>query len=107
MTGTNSLYEERRVLCERFHNEHPDVWALFVQFTLELIAAGREHFGASAVWERIRWETAVNPAYRDRRDFKVNNNFQPFYARWFMAAYPQHDGFFRTRRMTTQDREQR
>ncbi len=98
-----NLYEERRVLCERFHNEHPDVWALFVRFTLELIETERSYGGAKAVWERIRWETTVNPNYG--ADFKLNNNYHPFYARWFMAVYPQHDGFFRTRRMTTQDRE--
>ena len=26
--------------------------------------------------------------------FKINNNYAPYYSRRFMKMYPQHDGFF-------------
>lgn len=84
-----------------FHRQHPEVYAAFVQYTFELINAGRTHGAAKMVIERMRWESHVNAAYGS--DFKINNNYAPLYARMFMHNYKQYDGFFRTRRMTSKD----
>jgi hypothetical protein len=80
-----------------FLAEHPDVWALFVRFARELIASGRPHGGAKAIWERIRWERATS-AHRGRDvDFALNNNLVAPLARIFAATYPEHAEFFRFR----------
>lgn len=84
----------RELQAQAFHRKHPEVWALFCQFTREKIARGARRIGAKAVWERIRWETGAGD---NEGAPKLNNNFTASYARWFQAMYPQHAGVFRTR----------
>ena len=79
-----------------FHEQHPKVWALFCTFAFDRIDRGFKHYSAKAIFERIRWEMA-EPEYQLGLEFKLNNNFPSAYARWFHTAYPEHDGFFRTR----------
>ena len=93
--------EELREACQRFHEANPDVWELFVKFTNDRIGLGFKNYGANAIIERIRWET--DSGSTDSSQFKVNDHFPPFYARRFMAMYPEHKGFFRLRKQTSQD----
>jgi len=81
------------VAFEKFDKANPRCWQLFAHFTHEAIEANAIHFGAQAILERIRWETAINT----QGEFKVNNNYAPFYARKFHEEFPEHKGFFRTR----------
>lgn len=94
--------QEMREQCEAFHNKHPEVWRLFVRFTKELIAAGHRHYSAKGIFERIRWEQDVvrqkGCIVFQKQQFKLNNNYSSFYARRFMRMFPDHDGFFRTRK---------
>jgi len=75
-----------------YHRAHPEVYQRFVRFTLEVIEAGREHYSAQAIVERIRWETEIQGG----GDFKLPNAHVAFYSRLFMEDHPRHDGFFRT-----------
>lgn len=84
-------------LADRFHMDNPKVWSNFVRFTNDRIRKGFPHFGAKAVWERIRWEMATPYDLDPKHSFKLNNNYPAVYARWFMEEYPEHEGFFRTR----------
>lgn len=118
--------EEMAEQCQAFHDEHPEVWRLFVKFTHNVIEAGFKNYSANAIFERIRWEVDVNtptvtskrfaslPADRSgninggepvpipsKQPFKLNNNYRAYYARRFHKMYPQHDGFFRTREQTS------
>lgn len=77
-----------------FHASNPRVYELFVKFTLQVVRAGRKRYGAFAILNRIRWHVEIETR---GDEFKVNNNWSPFYARLFMQDHPQHDGFFETR----------
>ena len=85
---------ELELAAAKFHAEHPDVWQLFCKFTYELIGRGFQHHSADAVMHRVRWETAAGDD-TNCADFKISNSHIAFYARWFMEAHPQYDGFFR------------
>ena len=89
--------EELRNKCKLYHEQHPEVWDLFVQFSFELILRGFKHYSARAVWHRIRWETDAPDAKGRREGYKLPNNHTPFYSRAFMKKYPKYDGFFRIR----------
>jgi hypothetical protein len=91
-----------RSQVKAFHSEHPEVWDLFVRFTKEILRRGFKHYSVNAIFERIRWEVDT-VGRNDQYEFKLNNNYRAFYARRFMRMYPQHDGFFRTRRQTSQE----
>jgi len=45
---------------------------------------------------RMRWETALQTT---GDEFKIRNDFIAYYARLFMAYHPEHEGFFRIKRM--------
>jgi hypothetical protein len=77
-----------------FHAANPRFYHIFTRFSLEAALAGRKRFGANLVTERIRWYTAVESK---GDDFKINNNWAPFYARLFEHDHPQHQGLFRLR----------
>jgi len=94
--------DEMREQVSAFHSGHPEVWDLFVRFTEEKINRGFKHYSARGIFHRIRWETEL-PFYEKGRDFKINDHYSPFYARRFHRMYPQHQGFFRTRRQTSQE----
>jgi hypothetical protein len=87
----------------KYHAANPHVYQLFRRFTLQVINTGRERYGAKSIFEQIRWHTEIESK---GEDFKINNNYTPFYARMFMYEYPQNDGFFRLRTMRNADKFQ-
>ena len=99
MSEKISQKEANRRACQKFHDEHPEVWRLFVKFTFQKIGQSFKNFGARAVWERVRWETPMGAD--GKTQFKVNDHYHTFYARRFMSMYPEHKGFFRLRVQTS------
>ena len=100
-TQTKTRKDEIEDSAKEFHQDHPQVWRLFVKFTREMVARGFNNYSAYAIFERIRWET--DAADEDGRStFKLNNNHRPYYARWYMNKFPEHRGFFRIRTMTSE-----
>lgn len=95
-------YDELHEKVTDFHARHPEVWELFERFTFELIEKGFKHYSVSGVFDRIRWEKGAGAD--GTSEFKIGNNFKPFYARRFMAMYPEHDGFYKLRHQTTKDK---
>jgi hypothetical protein len=82
---------------EDFDAANPLVWELFKKFTFQAIGVGRSTFSARVILGRIRWETAIETNSGD--GLKINDHHSPYYSRKFMSSYPQHAGFFRTRRV--------
>jgi len=85
-----------------FHLANPRVWRLFKRFALDVISSGQINYSANAIFERIRWHMEIETK---SDEVKLNNNFRAYYARMFHLAYPQHEGFFRNRRLTSEDVE--
>lgn len=94
--------EEIAQQCADYHAKHPEVWDMFVDFTLQMVRRGFHNYSIKAIFERIRWEKDAGGD--GETQFKINNNYAPYYARRFMKMYPAHDGFFRTRKLTTEDK---
>lgn len=80
---------------ERWDSENPDIYRLFEDYALQAINAGKRHFGAKAVAERVRWEAMI---VRGKGEFRLNNNFVAFFVRRFEERHPEHAAFFRKRR---------
>jgi hypothetical protein len=72
----------------------PDVLDLFETLTFKIIATGRIRYSARAILHRIRWHYHIDKGIRE---FKCNDHWTPHMARWFMAQYPEHEGFFELR----------
>ena len=91
-------YAPQNILVRAFnewHADNPHVYAFYKYFTFQAIKSGRPHYSSDAICHRIRWHTEIETT---GEDWKMNNNYAAFYARKFMADYPQHKGFFRTRK---------
>ena len=84
-----------------FHITNPQVWKKFKFFTFDRINRGFKNYGAGAIFERIRWDTDTPTTKED--DLKLCNDYRAYYARMFHIAFPQYDGFFRNRKLRSQD----
>jgi hypothetical protein len=78
----------------RFHSEHPEVYRWLREKALGLRSRGREHYGMRALWEVLRFHTAMGDV---TGDFKLNDHYPPFYSRLLMRDEPALRGFFETR----------
>ena len=87
-----------------FSKQNPYVSVLFIKFTKEIISRGFKNYSVNAIFERIRWETDTADA-DGKSSFKLNNNYRAWYARKFMERYPEHDGFFRTRKQISDEKD--
>ena len=76
----------------KYHEDNPNVYELFKQFTFYMIDAGWNRYSAHAIIQRVRWESDIKTISTD--GLKISNNHFPYYARLFMEDYPDHDGFF-------------
>jgi len=75
-----------------WHKANPQVYELFVRFTLSAINRGHSKLSAWLIINRIRWETVVET---QGEDFKISNDSIAYYSRLFMYHYPEYAGFFR------------
>jgi hypothetical protein len=64
---------------------------------MEAIRAGRKKFSARTVLHRMRWWSEIEQMELFKTEFKVNNNWSPFYARMFIEENPQYKGIFEMR----------
>lgn len=83
----------------KYHENHPEVYKLFVKKTLEAIKKGFKHFGSKGIFEQIRWE---NGGEVKKDGYKLNNLYTPYYSRLFEKDHPEHKGFFRMRKVKSE-----
>lgn len=84
---------------EEFHEANPRVYELFERFTFRIIERHYDHYGVSAVFERIRWHMTIDTT---STDLKLNNNHRAYYARLFETKHPEQTGFFRKRALVSE-----
>ena len=89
-TGVSASEQKFRI----FHEDNPEVYELFKRFTFEAMNRGHQQLSAEMIINRIRWETKV---VTTDADYKINNDYKPFYSRLFIVEHPQHKDFFRLR----------
>ena len=89
MPPQDEMYERFR----EFHLANPQVFSLFVKFANHA-ANSRRRFGARLIGERIRWHTAIETS---GDEFKVNNDYWPYYAKLLPLVDQRFVGFFSSR----------
>lgn len=75
----------------KFNRENPVIYKLFKEFTFQAINRGHKKLSSEMIINRIRWETSV---MSNDKDYKINNNYKPFYSRMFMNEHSQYQDFF-------------
>lgn len=85
---------------EAFHEANPQVYRTLVSMTREMHSRGRKPIGMKMLFEVFRWnyyKMTSDPT----SDFKINNNYTPFYARKIMDEHKDLDGMFEIREQHT------
>jgi hypothetical protein len=73
---------------------HPKAMALFESMALRRVAV-KQRFGMKALVETVRWHHAIE---RDQdEEWKLNNNFTAYIARWLIARHPDIANYIETR----------
>jgi hypothetical protein len=80
-----------------FLKRNPDFWDEFCRRAFLIRKRGHKHYSAMVVVQNIRWHTDLG----DCKDFKINNNYTPIFARVFNSSYPELNDFFKTREQTS------
>ncbi len=81
---------------DRYCEAHPEVEECFLTLARQVRDRGFSHFGANAIWERMRWYFRFE---KGDDDLKLNNNYTSRYARKIMAEHPEFAGFFNCREL--------
>jgi hypothetical protein len=84
----------RAVRFRAFHEKNPQVYDRLRQMALALKAAGHRRWGMRNLWEKLRYDLAVQTT---ATNFRLNDHFPPFYARLLMKQCPELKGFFEIR----------
>lgn len=80
---------------EQFHADNPLVYDTLCRLARAWVRrTGRYKLGINSLIERVRWEIAINT---NDPEFKVNNNYAPYYARLIMTTEPDLAGIFELR----------
>lgn len=88
---------------KRYHLTNLHVWRRFDQNALAM-AKVREFYSARTIISVLRFE--IDSINGDSL-VKINDHYSPFYARLWMEVHPEHEGFFATRRRTSESRPAR
>lgn len=89
---------------EDFDRDNPEVWERFQEIALRLIELGYSHASGDGILHAVRVQRDLKTTGAGEaagKQLKLNNNFSSRYARKFHKLYPQHEGFFETRRLKT------
>lgn len=80
---------------ERFHKMNPHVMDLLKIVSLQAKEAGMPYWSIAAAFGVVRFMAITTSGDQ----FKMRNDFMPFYARRLMEIEPALKGFFRTKEM--------
>jgi hypothetical protein len=80
----------------RWLDANPHVLDAFVTFALQAQRSGRQHFGAKAIVERLRWEYAISVT---GSEFKFDNNMTSRLARAAVGRRPELESLFEFREL--------
>jgi hypothetical protein len=81
---------------EQFHNRNPQVYLALKSMTQEMVNRGRKRVGINMLFEVLRWNYYMETD-DPNSDFKINNNYAPYYARLLITENSQWEKVFELR----------
>jgi len=83
-----------------FNQNNPHVFEAFEQQALKAINKGREKISAKLIINWIRWNEFLRTS---DQNFKINDAYQSYYARFFVEKYPEHQNRFEFRKLRNEE----
>lgn len=81
-----------------FHEANPHVYNALRELALDMRRRGSPKIGMKMLFEVLRWQYFMTTEDANS-DFKINNNYAPYYARILMDNEPQLVGAFEVREL--------
>lgn len=81
---------------EQFHRDNPEIYRMLVRDAHKVQSKGKR-CSIYLLIERVRWFMTIETEGKQAEEFRINNNFSPFYARKLMAEEPGFKDFFQIR----------
>lgn len=81
---------------EKFNNENPIIFQKFEEQALRAIAKGRKKISSKLIINWIRWHEFLES---NDQNFKINDAYQSYYARYFVEKHPEHNDIFEFRKL--------
>jgi hypothetical protein len=90
--------KERQATFEAFHAANPMVYASLVRLCYEMQNSGAGKWSIAGAFEVLRHEV-LTQRRASAEDFKLNNNYKPYYSRLILSCNPELSDFFETREL--------
>jgi len=88
---------------EKFNTENPHIYKAFEEQVLSAIEKGKTKVSAKLIINWIRWNEFLDS---NDLNFRINDAYQSYYARYFVEKYPQHTTIFEFRKLRNEDDSQ-
>ena len=85
----------------KFNKENPHIYDAFEQEALKAIERGRKKISAKLIINWIRWNDFLRSS---DQNFRINDAYQSYYARFFVKKYPQHETMFEFRKLRNEEK---
>ncbi len=84
----------------QFNRENPHIFKAFEEQALNAIMKGRTKISAKLIINWIRWHEFLESS---DLNFKINDAYQSYYARYFIQKYPQYSEVFELRKLRNEE----
>ena len=83
-----------------FNSENPHIYEAFEKQALRAVKNGRKKISAKLIINWIRWNEFLKST---DQNFKINDAFQSYYARYFVEQHPEHAELFSFRKLRNEE----
>lgn len=84
----------------KFNQENPHIYIAFEEQALRAINKGRKKISAKLIINWIRWHEFLESS---DKNFKINDAYQSYYARYFTEKHPEHIDVFDFRKLRNEE----
>ena len=84
----------------KFNKENPHIFEAFEDQAWKAIKKGRDKISAKLIINWIRWHEFLESS---DKNFKINDAYQSYYARFFIEKYLQHINKFEFRKLRNEE----
>ncbi len=86
---------------DKFNKENPHIYNEFEKQCLLAIGKGRTKISAKLIINWIRWNEFLRSS---DQNFKINDAYQSYYARYFVEQYPEYENVFEFRKLRNEEK---
>jgi len=85
----------------RFNKENPYIFQSFEEQAFKAINRGRKKISAKMIINWIRWNEFLHTT---DQNFRINDAYHAYYARYFVKKYPEHKDVFEFRKLRNEEK---